>query len=130
MVALTATQKFTYITLARLVFALHFALVLVVSVGWLIPGLFYVYLFAFIATLYSELFLGYCPLTRLEFSLRKKVNPNLVFDKSCIVHYVRALFGLKPREAGTAPKTFFKKYSFIFVLSGIFAVSIIFKIFV
>ncbi len=114
---ITSGQKFFYNLIANVVFLLHLFLVLVVCIGWAFPSLFYLFLFLLSITALSEIFLGYCILTKWEFSLRKKIDPSRQFDTSCIFHYGRAMFGLGPRvptnkkEAG-----FFKKYSSLLVL--------------
>lgn len=114
---------------ANFVFIIHLVLVCLVTFGWLIPGFFYFHLILLLATLFSEIFLGYCPLTRWEFGIRKKLDPTLSFDKSCIVHYIRKWQGLGPRPVGDTKKSFFKKNSFIFVLLVIEASSIVYNFF-
>ncbi len=107
----TATLRFYRLT-ADFVFLVHFALVVIVALGWLFPALFYIHLILIILTVFSEIFLGYCLLTRMEFGLRKKIDPTLSFDRSCIVHYLRKWRGLAPRPASTAKMSFFKKTAF------------------
>lgn len=111
-------KKLSYKVAAEIVFSVHFLLVATVSLGWLIPGMFYIHLALLLATLLSEIFLGYCVLTRLEFGLRRKLDPTLVFDKSCMIHYLRKWRGLAPRPTTslTAPLSFFKKHTFLFIL--------------
>ncbi|HEY4480322.1 MAG TPA: DUF2784 family protein [Candidatus Paceibacterota bacterium] len=127
---LSKLQKFFYQTFADLVFIVHLGLVLLVVFGWLIPALFYFFLGALVATFLSEIFLSYCFLSRMEFNLRKKIDPAKIYDKSCIVHYTRVLFGLPPRLASVTPVGFFKKNSFKFVLLTLFVVSISYRVLV
>jgi hypothetical protein len=101
---------------ADLFFFIHFVLVVIVAVGWLLPILFYTHLSLLLLTLLSEIFLGYCILTRLEFGIRRKLDPMLSFDKSCMVHYIRKWRGLAPRPPSTLKLSFFKKNSFLFIL--------------
>ena len=68
---ISTKKKLLYIFIANLIFTVHLVLVLIVSVGWLIPGFYYLFLGALVATFLSELFLGYCPLTFFEFGLRR-----------------------------------------------------------
>ena len=109
---------------ADFVFWIHLAVVLLVVVGWLWPKLFYPSIILLAATLLSEIFLGFCPLTRLEFGIRKKLDPRLSFDKSCTSHYTRKWRGLPPREMREVVGSFFKRKSFLFVLLGLAAVNI------
>jgi hypothetical protein len=112
---------------ADFVFLIHFALVCIVSAGWLIPQLFYVHLVLLMGTLCSEIFLGYCPFTRLEFGIRKRLNPNLVFDKSCMMHYILKWRGREPRPVATDTSSFFKKHSFLFILLIIGIASVVYR---
>lgn len=43
--------------------------------GWLFPSLKYVYFFALLSWLGSWIILGYCPLTKWEFLLRRHYDP-------------------------------------------------------
>lgn len=117
-------QKLT----ADFIFFVHLTLVCIVLVGWLIPVLFYTHLSLLLATLLSEIFLGYCLLTRLEFGIRRKLDPTLLFDKSCIVHYIRKWRGLGPRPVVTTKKSFLKKNSFLFILLALGILSLTFRL--
>jgi hypothetical protein len=114
---MTTAQKFLYTTLANIIFLFHLTLVFVVCLGWLFPSLFYVFLFLLFGTAFSEIFLGYCFLTKWEFTLRRKLKPTKEFDSSCIFHYGRALFGQGPRiRTDKASGGFIKKYSSLLIL--------------
>lgn len=125
---LTNKRRLTYTTFAGVLFTVHFLLVLLVVFGWLVPPLFYVFLGALIATIISEIFFGYCFLSKWEFGLRKKLDPSREFDKSCIIHYIRMVFGMKPRKTSLKPRTFASKYSFIFILILLLTVSIFYRV--
>ncbi|MDO8423984.1 MAG: DUF2784 family protein [bacterium] len=127
---LSKTQRALYLILADFIFIVHLALVLIVSIGWLVPGMYYIFLTLLGLTFLMEIFLGYCPLTPLEFNLRRKLNPTATYGSSCITHYMRALFGRKPGVETTDNPTFFKKHSFLLILLGLFAVSILFRLLV
>lgn len=114
-------------TLADLIFVLHLTLVVIVVLGWLIPRFFYLHLILLTLTALSEVFLGYCLLSRMEFSLRKKLNPTLLFDKSCIVHYLRKWRGLRPRPKVVGEVSFLKKNSFLFILLGLGLLSFVYR---
>lgn len=125
------SNKNFYKTSADFVFVLHFVLVLIVVFGWLVPGrFFYVFLTFFALTLISEITFGYCVLTKIEFDLRRKIDPNQKFDKSCIAHYVRKWKGLPPREPFVGQKNFFQKNSFIFIMLGLLIISLLWRVFV
>lgn len=117
-------RRAVYSATADIIFWVHLAVVLLVVLGWLWPKLFYPSIILLVATLLSEIFLGFCPLTRLEFGIRKKLDPNLTFDKSCISHYTRKWRGLPPREMREVMGSFFKRKSFLFVLLGLAAINI------
>ncbi len=121
--------KIYYQLTANFVFLIHFILVCIVTVGWLIPQLFYLHITLLLAILFSEVIFGYCPLTRMEYALRHKLDPTILFDKSCMVHYLRKWRGLPPRPTPTTNATFFKKNSFLFILIGLGILSFLYKIF-
>ena len=121
--------KIFYQLTADFIFLVHLILVCTVAIGWLIPGLFYVHLALLLATFLSEIFLGYCPLTTLEFGIRKKLDPSLLFDKSCMVHYIRKWKGLGPRPTVATNVSFFKKNSFLFILLFLGLFSFVHKFF-
>lgn len=114
---MTATQKLLYITTANTIFIFHFALVLIVCLGWIFPSLFYIFITLLFATALSEIFLGYCILTKWEFDIRRKMQPTKQYDTSCIFHYSRVLIGLPPRiPVNKKESGFFKKYSSLLIL--------------
>jgi Protein of Unknown function (DUF2784) len=129
--SLNKPQKFFYQSFANLVFLVHLGLVFLVVLGWLIPSLFYFFLGAIIATIVSEILLRYCFLSKLEFWIRKKIDPAKLYDKSCIVHYARAWIGLPPRALqNSAELTFFKKNTFVFLLCFLLLVGVSYQIFI
>lgn len=120
-------RRLGYRLAAEFVFIVHLILVCIVAVGWLVPQFFYLHLTLLLATLFSEIFWGFCLLTRLEYTLRHKLDPTLIFDKSCMVHYIRKWRGLPPRPAVTQPVSFFKKNSFLFILVGLGILSFVYR---
>lgn len=126
---LSNKQIFFYKILADFVFIVHFLLVLTVMFGWLFPKLFYFFLAAIIATALSEILFKYCLLSKIEFGLRRKINPDKHYDKSCIVHYWRVFRGMPPRLPKIPSPNFFKRNSFIFILILLFAASILYRVF-
>jgi hypothetical protein len=120
-------SRISKLVAAEIVFAIHFILVAIVALGWLIPGFFYAHLTLLVLTISSEILLGYCILTRIEFGIRRKLDPALVFDKSCMVHYIRKWRGLAPRPSSALKLSFFKKNAFFFILLGLGALSLAYR---
>lgn len=87
-------QKITYRILADLIFILHVGVVIVIVIGWYYPALQNFNLIVTLIVLVSEIYFGYCPLTKWEFVLRKKLEPNLNYDSGFISYYVYKIFGL------------------------------------
>jgi hypothetical protein len=113
-----------YALAADFVFWVHLVVVGLVIVGWLWSPLFYPILALQVSTLFFEIVFGFCPLTKLEFGMRRKIDPSLVFDRSCTAHYSRKWRGLPPREIPIARGSFFKRKSFLFVLLGLALINI------
>lgn len=128
MKTLTLTQKTIYHAIADIVFITHLLLVVLVAIGWIFPTLFYFSLTTMFLTVLSELIFGYCVLSKWEFGIRRKLNPTKEYDTSCIMHYGRALFDLKPRVQDSTPRSFFKKNSFLFMLLALSVIAISFQI--
>ena|SRR3989344_7313193 len=84
--------------LADLIFGVHITLVFVILFGWVFQSISKIYLTALIATLASELSLGYCILTKWEFNLRKKLEPDLNYDYSFLSYYGYKILGNKIPE--------------------------------
>ena len=76
---------------ANLIFVLHFAVVLVLFLGWIIPQLWYLYVSLIGLTLISEFTFGYCLLSKWEFDLRKSIDPSLNYDYSFSSYYTYKL---------------------------------------
>lgn len=120
---MTKIKRFLYLSTANIIFVIHLFLVLVVTFGWLTDSLFYLFIITITATVLSELVFGYCVLSKWEFDLRRKIDPSKVYDTSCIMHYGRGLFGLKPREKSFTTKTFIQKNSFLILLGSLFIIA-------
>jgi hypothetical protein len=74
-------------TLANIILLVHLTLVFIILFGWYFPKIKYLYLASLATTLLSELFLGYCILTKWEFDIRKKVEPTLNYDYTFLSYY-------------------------------------------
>jgi len=73
--------------LAAIIFFLHFAVVLIVLFGWMIPSLWYPYMAVLAGTLLSDLVFGYCILSKWEFDLRKKIDPSIDYNYRWTSYY-------------------------------------------
>jgi hypothetical protein len=76
-----------YNVVADLLFGIHLIIVGILLLGWLNLQVLPVYSLALTATLLSEALLGYCPLTRWEFALRRKANPSISYGKNYLSYY-------------------------------------------
>ena len=118
---LSDRRKQIYLLGANALFGVHVFAILSNVVGWLVPGFFYVYLAIILASIVSELYFGYCVLTKLEFGLRKKVDPDQVFPQSCIKYYTYKFFRIgKPAET-------VKKSGFLLLLLSLLSIGLIYK---
>mgnify|MGYP003393667734 FL=1 len=125
---LSASQRFFCLLFADLIFLVHLALVLLVAVGWLVPGLYPVFATTLAVVLLADIFVGNCPLTSLEFNLRRKLNPGKIYGNSCITHYLQVwLRRPSPTPRLDGPKTFLQKHSFKSLLLGLFVVATLFR---
>jgi len=109
-------------------FVFHFLYVLVSAFGWLLPGnFFYLFLITWLIAFLVDVIWAVCPLTVVEWGLRRKLNPGQVFDKSCIAHYTRKWRGLPPRPPITGKKTFWQRYSFIAIMLGLLVLGFVWQ---
>lgn len=81
------SRKFFYRVIADSIWILHFFVVLIGCFGWLLPSIWLLYICVLIIALISELSLGYCFLSKWEFDLRKKINPNVNYDYGFTSYY-------------------------------------------
>ncbi len=84
-------MKLLYKISADFIFFIHLFVFLIVLFGWAIPSLWYVYLVTTGITLLVDLFLGYCLLSKWEFSLRKKIDIDLDYDHTWASFYIRKI---------------------------------------
>lgn len=90
------------ILLANSIFFLHVLIVMLIIFGWLLPIPFYwVYIVCLISIFLLDITVRYCPLTKWEFYVRKKLNQNLDYNYSFISYYgyvALNLLGYKPSK--------------------------------
>ena len=95
-------------------------MVIIVLIGWYYPILQTTHLIITSLVLLAEIFLGYCPLTRWEFLLRKKVEPSINYDSSFLSYYAYKI--LKMDIPGRKIK-----YPAIVILVVVLALNILYK---
>jgi hypothetical protein len=77
---------------ANVLFLLHCLLGIFLLCGWWFPQIRFVYLAVLLAWLSSWIFLGYCPLTKWEFTLRRKYNNEINPNNEAIQYYAYKFF--------------------------------------
>jgi len=78
--------------LANSLFTLHCFVGVFILTGWLFPGIKVFYLLFLFAWLSSWIFLGYCPITKWEFTLRRKYDKGLDTNAEAIKYYMYKFF--------------------------------------
>lgn len=111
-----------YTCAANPVFLVHAVNFLILVFGWAIPALWPIYMGVLVATLTSLLFLSYCPLTKWEFELRKKVDPTVECPSGFLNLYAYKLVGMRISDT-------FIYWTGIFFLSASIAISVYFRFF-
>lgn len=82
-------SRFQKQLLADSIFAIHLIVVLIVVFGWLLPSIRWVYISLVAISLISELYLGYCILSKWEFDLRKQLHPDIDYTYEFTTYYTR-----------------------------------------
>ena len=93
--------------------AVHAALFLLVLFGWTAPSLWYLYMSALALTLLSDLVFGYCILSKWEFDLRKRANPNIRYNYHWTSYYT---YRLTERHLSDM---FFTRASILFLIASL-----------
>ena len=73
------------------VFLLHCVVTTIIVFGWLWPMIWPVYIALLAWVFFQNLVLGYCILSRLEFSLRRLINPKLQYKYDFTTYYTYKL---------------------------------------
>jgi hypothetical protein len=84
-------MRFLHRIAADGIWLFHLGVVVLVLFGWLVPELWGLYIMTLGGTLLSELILNYCFLSKWEFDLRKKINPEIDYDYSYASYYTYKL---------------------------------------
>lgn len=103
-------MKYLYRICADLIFVFHSAIVLVILFGGFFPKIWIVYFLTLILTLLSELYFGYCIVSKWEFDLRKKISPEINYD------YNWATFYTYKFTQNRISKLFFKRATVVFLV--------------
>jgi len=75
--------------LADTIFAVHLVVVLIVLFGWLLPSIWWMYVTILTISLISELYFGYCILSKWEFDLRKQLHSDIDYTYEFTTYYTR-----------------------------------------
>jgi len=73
------------------VFLLHVVVFVVILFGWVWPSIWPLYMALLVYVLIQNLVLGYCVLSRMEFSLRRILNPKLRYEYNFTTYYTYKL---------------------------------------
>ena len=92
-------QRFCIRIAAEIVFITHAISVAIIAFGWAVPMLYPAHLVLLFGGGLLQMMLGHCFLSRLEFALRKKLDPNIAYDSAYITHYMQSIFGDQIRPA-------------------------------
>ncbi len=97
----TGFMRILYRIGAGAIFLSHFALGIFFLTAWMFPTIRWFYLPLLVSWPACWIFLGYCPLTRAEFELRRKTGASVGAKEEFIQHYVKRFFGitLPPKSA-------------------------------
>lgn len=84
--------KLTFL-IANMIFLIHICFGVYVLIGWLWPEYYEWYYLALGSWISTWLILGYCPLSRLEFSIRRTYDPTINPRREIIQHYIHKFTG-------------------------------------
>lgn len=73
------------------IFALHCVVGVIIFLGWLWPSIWPLYIAILVYVFFQNLILGYCILSRWEFSLRRMLNPRLRYTYNFTTYYTYKL---------------------------------------
>lgn len=107
---------------ADVIFLLHAALFPLIALGWLVPSIWYFYMTLLAVTLLSDVYFGYCILSKWEFDLRKSVDSQIDYNYTWSGYYVH-FFTQKYLD-----DIFWKRVSVLFLVSSL-AINIYFHYF-
>lgn len=106
-------KKIFYLALANFIFLFHFILIFIALFGWTKDRLWWVYISVLILTLISDLTFGYCILSKWEFSLRKKIHPEIDYDYTWTTFYTYEITNFR------ISNSFYKKMAVFFLVTSL-----------
>ena len=74
--------------LANFILIVHAVFVFIILFGWSFTSFSLIYILTLLIAFFTQLFMGYCVLTRWEFYLRKKLDQTLDYDSSFLSWYM------------------------------------------
>jgi hypothetical protein len=86
-------MKRFHLLLANVFFWFHVLLGIFILVGWAFPRLKILYIALLLVWMFSWIVLGYCPVTKWEFSLRRKYDKSIDTNAEAIQFYVKKILG-------------------------------------
>jgi hypothetical protein len=113
-------MKAVYKLSANLIFLLHFFIVIVAVFGWLVPSIWWFYMSVLVLTLLSDIVFGYCILSKWEFDLRKKLDPNTNYNFTWTTFYTYKLTNHRISDP-------FYKRAAIIAISAVILINLYFK---
>lgn len=99
-----------YRVASETILLLHLVVVLIAVFGFLFPSIQYLYIGILLLTLISDLFLGYCILSKWEFDLRRKSNPTIDYNYTWTSYYTYKLTRYRISD------TFYWRTSIVFLV--------------
>lgn len=84
-----------YFWVANIIFIGHLCFGLFVLSGWYFNSIELIYLLVLTAWMSCWVFLGYCPVSRWEFTLRNKYDSNIEPNTDIMSHYINKILGTK-----------------------------------
>ncbi len=106
-------MKTIYRITADFIFGIHLLVLLVAVFGWLYPSMWVLYMIVLVSALISDIFLGYCILSKWEFILRKKVDQKVDYSYSFTTYYTRNF------TKGRIDENFYRSASVVFLALSI-----------
>ena len=85
-------NKKSDLLVANILFVLHFIFMGIILFGWMFSEIYFLYIAVLLITLFCWIFLGYCPVTKWEFKIRRKYEPGLNYKNEYMEYYVSKFF--------------------------------------
>ncbi len=96
--------------IVNFLFISHFAFVIIIFFGWAFPNIQFLYILVLSGTLLCWVILGYCPITKWEFNIRRKYEPNLNYRNEYLEYYFSKFFKVN------IPVSFIRFYGILFII--------------